>query len=30
LFGAQALNKAIDNYLKKQGKTAKSQKGGKK
>jgi nitrogen fixation NifU-like protein len=27
-LGAQALNKAIDNYLKKQGKTAKSQKGG--
>ncbi|OGO06317.1 MAG: Fe-S cluster assembly scaffold protein NifU [Chloroflexi bacterium RBG_13_56_8b] len=29
-LGAQALNKAIDNYLKKQGKTAKSQKGVKK
>ncbi|NQT31730.1 MAG: Fe-S cluster assembly scaffold protein NifU [Deltaproteobacteria bacterium] len=29
-LGAQALNKAIDNYLKKQGKAAKSQKGGKK
>ena len=29
-LGAQALNKAIDNYLKKQGKTAKSPKGGKK
>ena len=29
-LGAQALNKAIDNYLKKPGKTAKSQKGGKK
>ncbi len=29
-LGAQALNKAIDNYLKKQGKGAKSKKGGKK
>ncbi len=29
-LGAQALNKAIDDYLKKQGKAAKSQKGGKK
>jgi len=28
-LGAQALNKAIDNYLKKQGKGAKSKKGGK-
>ncbi|MBA7642941.1 Iron-sulfur cluster assembly scaffold protein IscU [subsurface metagenome] len=28
-LGAQALNKAIDNYLKKQGKAAKSKKGGK-
>jgi nitrogen fixation protein NifU and related proteins len=29
-LGAQALNKAIDNYLEKQGKTAKSPKEGKK
>ena len=29
-LGAQALNKAIDNYLKKQGKGAKSKKGAKK
>jgi len=29
-LGAQALNKAIDNYLKKQAKGAKSKKGGKK
>jgi nitrogen fixation NifU-like protein len=29
-LGAQALNKAIDNYLKKQGKGTKSKKGGKK
>jgi len=29
-LGAQALNKAINNYLKKQGKGAKSKKGGKK
>jgi nitrogen fixation NifU-like protein len=29
-LGAQALNKAIDDYLKKQGKVAKSKKGGKK
>ena len=29
-LGAQALNKAIDNYLKKQGKGAKGKKGGKK
>ena len=28
-LGAQALNKAIDDYLKKQGKVAKSKKGGK-
>jgi nitrogen fixation NifU-like protein len=29
-LGAQALGKAIDNYMKKQGKAAKSNKGGKK
>jgi NifU-like protein involved in Fe-S cluster formation len=29
-LGAQALNKAINNYLKKQAKGAKSKKGGKK